>query len=96
VRRSRFGKPILSNAGCVPAILPIPLHPAQNLGWQAPAGEPFEAMDVQKRSWLWWLSGSTKDAEDVKATTARRQTDQSLRRQEAPRERPEEPEQKIG
>jgi len=51
---------------------------------------------MKRRSWLWWLSGSAKDAEDAKLTTARRQTDQSMTRQEALKERPDEAERKIG
>jgi hypothetical protein len=41
---------------------------------------------VEKHSWLWWLSGKAKDAEQIETEKNRRQTDQRLGQQEAQKE----------
>jgi hypothetical protein len=42
--------------------------------------------EVEKHSWLWWLSGKAKDAEQIETEKNRRQTDQRLGQQEAQKE----------
>ena len=41
---------------------------------------------MEKRSWLWWLSGREKDVQDDQDNKVRHQTDQGAKRQTNERE----------
>jgi hypothetical protein len=50
---------------------------------------------MEKHSWLWWLSGKAKDADDIQVNNARQQTDQRMRPQDAHASHRHEAESKI-